>query len=211
MTDAADPAIDQPAGTSRVLTAPNVITLVRLACIPLFLWLLFGLGSRAWAAGLLGVLGATDWVDGFVARRYGQVSELGKVLDPVADRLLLLVGVTAILIDGSAPLWFGVAVLVREVLVAAATLVLAALGARRIDVTWWGKAGTFGLLFAFPFFLASESTVAPEMFRVLAWGCGIPGLILSYVALIRYVPLGVRALREGREARATDGGSRSGH
>jgi cardiolipin synthase len=211
VSDAADPAAASPAATGRILTAPNVITLVRLACIPVFLWLLFGVGSPAWAAGLLGVLGATDWVDGFVARRYGQVSELGKVLDPVADRLLLLVGVTAILIDGSAPVWFGVAVLVREVLVAGATLVLASLGARRIDVTWWGKAGTFGLLFAFPFFLASHSTVAPEMFRVLAWVCGIPGLILSYVALVRYVPLGVQALRDGRGRSAPDGRSPGAH
>lgn len=203
MPEATHPAeVPMPAARSRrVLTAPNVITLVRLACIPVFLWLLFGLGSRAWAAGLLGVLGATDWVDGFVARRYGQVSEVGKILDPVADRLLLLVSVTAILIDGSAPLWFGVAVLVREVLVAGATLTLAAMGARRIDVTWWGKAGTFGLLFAFPFFLASNSSVAPDLFRVLAWACGIPGLVLSYVALFRYVPLAAEALRDGRRGR----------
>ncbi len=75
------------------------------------------------------------------------------MLDPVADRLLFFVGAGAILIDGSVPTWFAVVVLVRETLVAVATLVLAAMGARRIDVTWYGKAGTFGLMFAFPLFL----------------------------------------------------------
>ena len=69
--------------THQLLTLPNIITLVRLACIPIFLWLLFVQDDRASAAWLLGGLGATDWVDGWVARRYGQVSELGKILDPV--------------------------------------------------------------------------------------------------------------------------------
>ena len=76
----------------RILTAPNVITLVRLLCIPIFLWLLFGVHRQTAAAVLLAVLGATDWVDGYVARRYGQVSTFGKVLDPTADRLLVGTG-----------------------------------------------------------------------------------------------------------------------
>ena len=81
---------------------------------------------------------------------------MGKVLDPVADRLLFLVGAGGILIDGSVPTWFAVVVLVREALVGGATLILAALGARRIDVTWFGKAGTFFLMMAFPLFLAER-------------------------------------------------------
>jgi cardiolipin synthase len=190
----------EPSAVSwRVLTVPNVLSLIRLACIPLFLWLLFGREHRAAAAVLLGALGATDWVDGYVARHFGQVTELGKILDPTADRLLLLVGIVAITADGSAPLWFALAAITREVLVAAAALVLAALGARRIDVTWWGKAGTFGLMFAFPLFLAGDSTVGwNDTARVLAWVSGIPGLVFGYYALITYVPLGRRALREGR-------------
>ena len=129
--------------SDRILTIPNVITVVRLACLPVFLWLLFARENRVAAAALLGVLGATDFLDGYIARHFNQVSTVGKVLDPVADRLLFIVGVGAIVIDGSVPVWFAVVVLVREVLVAGATLVLAAMGARRIDVTWWGKAGTF--------------------------------------------------------------------
>jgi cardiolipin synthase len=182
-----------------VLTLPNVITLARLACLPVFLWLLFGKEDRAAAAALLAVLGITDWVDGYLARHMGQVSELGKILDPVADRLLFFVGAGGILIDGSVPAWFAVTVLVRETLVGGATIVLAMLGARRIDVTWFGKAGTFGLMVAFPLFLASHSDLSwADTAGVLAWVAGIPGLALSLYAAVLYVPIARRALREGR-------------
>ncbi len=190
-------------GGGRLLTIPNVISLVRLLCLPVFVYLLFGRDNRAAAAAMLGVLGATDWIDGFIARRYDQVSELGKILDPVADRLLFFVGIGAILIDGTVPVWFAAMVLVREVVVGATTVVLGLLGARRINVTWWGKAGTFGLMVAFPMFLASESTVGwADTARVLAWGAGIPGLVFSYVAWALYLPMGIEALRAGRADRA---------
>ena len=185
--------------TDRILTVPNLITVVRLAMLPVFLWLLFGLEDRAKAAALLAVLGITDFLDGYIARRFDQVSDIGKVLDPVADRLLFFVGVGGILIDGSVPAWFAVAVLVREVLVAGATLALAALGARRIDVTWFGKAGTFFLMIAFPLFLTSESTVGwADTAGTLAWVAGIPGLVLSWYSAALYVPMARAALGEGR-------------
>lgn len=202
------------AGEDRVLTIPNIISLVRLLCLPVFLYLLFVEEDRVAAAVLLGALGATDWVDGYIARRYDQVSAVGKVLDPVADRLLFFVGIGGILVDGSVPVWFAWMVLIREVVVAGTTLVLAALGARRIDVTWYGKAGTFFLMFAFPLFLASNSTVSwADTANVLAWATGIPGLVLSYISWAMYAPLGWKALQEGRADRAAaaaataDGGS----
>jgi cardiolipin synthase len=188
--------------TDRILTIPNVITVVRLAMLPVFLYLLFGLEDRAKAAGLLAVLGVTDFLDGYIARHFNQMSDLGKVLDPVADRLLFFVGVGGILVDGSVPTWFAIAVLVREALVAGATLALAALGARRIDVTWFGKAGTFFLMISFPLFLASESTLGwADLAETLAWIAGIPGLILSWYAAALYVPMARRALDEGRQDR----------
>ena len=134
---------DAAPGEDRILTIPNIISVVRLLCVPVFLWLLFDQENRVAAAGLLAILGATDWVDGYIARHYDQVSNLGKILDPVADRVLLIVGVVAILIDGAAPLGVGSLSLLREGLVAVAVIVLAACGAARIDVTWYGKAGTF--------------------------------------------------------------------
>jgi cardiolipin synthase (CMP-forming) len=188
--------------TRRIVTLPNVITVVRLACLPVFVWLLFGRDHRAAAAWLLAALGATDWVDGYLARHTHQVSDVGKVLDPVADRLLFIVGGGAILIDGAVPLWFAGVVLARELLVGGTTLLLAALGARRIDVTWFGKAGTFLLMMAFPFFLASHSTLGwADTGRTLAWVTGIPGLALSLFAAAGYVPLARRALAEGRAER----------
>jgi len=204
--NAVDRAGDGPSGgaTARagVVTLPNLVTVARLCCLPLFLWLLFGRDDRAAAAWLLAGLGISDWVDGFLARRLGQVSELGKVLDPVADRLLFFVGAGGILIDGSVPTWFAVTVLVRETLVGGATVVLAALGARRIDVTWFGKAGTFGLMIAFPLFLAHHSDLWwADTAGILAWVAGIPGLALSLYAAVLYVPLARRALADGRDAR----------
>ncbi|HEX2038464.1 MAG TPA: CDP-alcohol phosphatidyltransferase family protein [Acidimicrobiales bacterium] len=188
-----------PDGEDRIVTVPNILSVVRLACVPLFLWLLFGRDDRWAAALLLAALGATDWVDGWVARRFGQVSRLGKVLDPTADRILLLVGIGAILVDGSVPAWVAVAALSREAVVAIAALVLAALGATRIDVQWVGKAGTFALMVAFPLFLASEADIGwAGTARVLAWLVAVPGLALSWYAVTAYVPLARRALREGR-------------
>jgi cardiolipin synthase len=194
--------LEHSEGSYRVLTVPNVITLVRLACLPVFLWLLFGLDSRLAAGILLALLGATDFVDGYVARHFHQVSELGKVLDPTADRLLFIVAVGGIMIDGSAPLWFSLAVLVRELLVGGALVVLAAFGMKRFDVSWFGKAGTLALMFSFPAFLVSRSGIDAEgLFRAIAWGFGLPGLVLSWYAAITYIPVMRRSLVEGREGR----------
>lgn len=187
----------------RIVTIPNLISVARLACVPLFCWLLFD-HDRLAAFCLLGALGATDWVDGYIARRFDQGSELGKILDPVADRALLLTAALALIIEGSVPLWVGVAVLTREGIVAAATLSLAAAGARRIDVQWAGKAGTLALMFALPGFLLVEVLhpgAIRDVVHALTWLCTAGGLALGYYALIGYVPLARAALREGRAAR----------
>jgi cardiolipin synthase len=190
---------------SRIVTVPNAISVVRLACAPLLIWLLLGPDEQGIAIALLAILGATDWVDGWIARRYDQGSDLGKVLDPVADRVLLLAAAFALVLEGSVPVAVGAAVLVREALVAIATLVLAAAGAARIDVQWSGKAGTLALMFAFPAFLLADA-MAPgggrDAVLGLAWVFTAGGLLLSYAALGAYVPLARAALRDGRAARA---------
>lgn len=184
------------------MTLPNVITVIRLLCAPLFLYLLFGQHDRYGAAFLLGALGATDWVDGYLARHLHQVSTLGKILDPTADRILLGIAVVGILVDGSVPIVLAVIVLAREVLVAVAVIALAVAGARRIDVQWAGKAGTFGLMLAFPFFLVARSTAGwKDLAHVLAWICVVPGVVLGWYAAITYVPMARQALVEGRSSR----------
>jgi cardiolipin synthase len=189
-------------GLGRIWTAPNAITFVRLLCIPLFVWLLFGAHEQTAAAILLAALGATDWIDGFVARRYHQVSTLGKVIDPVADRALVATAVISILVYGAVPLWFGLATIAREVLVSAMVLLLAALGAARIDVLWVGKAGTFGLMFAYPTFLLGFGNAGwQEPVRIIAWITGIVGLTLAWIAAGSYITPARQALRDGRAAR----------
>lgn len=184
-------------------TIPNLFTLVRLLCLPLFLYLLFGRDNPAGAAWLLGGLGATDWVDGYLARRLGQVSEFGKKFDPTVDRLLLIVALVAIIVDGAAPIWFCVAVLAREVLVgvtiAVATVVF---GMQRFDVTWWGKLATFLLMFAIPgFMLGGSDFPGHEGFQVASWILGIPGLVISWVTAIGYIPRIRAGVAAGRAAR----------
>ena len=179
--------------------------------IPLFLWLLFGDHRQTDAAILLAVLGATDWVDGYVARRFHQVTTLGKVLDPVADRILVGTAVIAVIVHHAVPLWFGVATLAREVLVSGAVLLLAALGAERIDVLWVGKAGTFGLMVSYPIFLVAHGQAGWQSpLEVIAWLCAIPALVLAYIAAASYVPVARRALARGRAARAERGADRRG-
>jgi len=186
----------------RIVTVPNAITLIRLACIPVFLWLLFGAHRQSAAAVLLAVLGATDWIDGFVARRFHQVSTWGKVLDPVADRVLVVTAVIAIVVHGAVPVWFGAATLAREVVVSGAVLLLASLGAARIDVLWVGKAGTFALMFSYPAFLLGDGSAGWQgPVRVIAWVTGIVGLTLAWIAAASYVPVARRALADGRRAR----------
>ena len=191
-------------GDSRVLTVPNVLSVVRLLCVPLFLWLLFGHHphDRYGAGILLGIMGVTDWVAGYVARHFHQVSTLGKVLDPLADRLLVGAALIAVLVDGAVPAWVGVLAVVREVAVAGAALVLAVAGARRIDVQWAGKAGTFGLMVALPLFLVGHSRAGwRHPAETLAWVTALPALCLSYYAAITYIPIARQALADGRRGR----------
>lgn len=183
-----------------IWTIPNAFTLARLLCLPLFLYVLFGRDNQAAAAWMLGALGATDWVDGYLARRLGQVSEFGKVFDPTVDRLLLIVAVTAIVIDGAMPVWVAVVIVGREVLVgsmmAIATVVYKM---PRIDVSWWGKCATFLLMFAVPGFLMGASDFPGAAgFEVAAWILAIPGMILSVWTGVAYVPKVRAAIAAGR-------------
>ena len=160
--------------TTRVWTIPNLISVapprVRARCSS-------GCSgartSRSPRRGLLAVLGATDWVDGYIARHFDQGSELGKILDPTADRVLLVAAAVALLVADlpvavDIVIWL---VLIREVIVAAATIALALAGARRIDVVWAGKAGTLALMFALPMFLGADA-IDPGFWRAFVWFAG---------------------------------------
>ncbi len=189
-------------------TVPNLISVLPRPGIPVFLWLLLGEDKPLEAGILFAVLGATDWVDGYIARHFDQGSEIGKILDPVSDRIMLIAGALGLIISGDVPVWIGVLVLAREAALSVVTLVLAAAGARRIDVQWVGKAGTLALMFAFPLFvLVNEMNPSGgrDVIELITWCFAIGGLILSYYAAARYIPLARTALREGREAREAHG------
>lgn len=186
-----------------LLTIPNLITLLRLCCLPIFLWLLFSKGDRVQAAILLSVLGATDWCDGYIARNFNQTSDFGKLFDPTADRILFFVAIGAIIADGSAPAWFCWIVLAREVVVAGITVVLTLRGVKPVDVTWFGKAATLCLMFAFPLWMGGSSTLSvASAMTAVAWCFAVPGLALSFYAAAAYVPKWRANLAEARAATA---------
>ncbi|MGH9063877.1 MAG: CDP-alcohol phosphatidyltransferase family protein [Acidimicrobiales bacterium] len=187
--------VSREAGQAGVWTVPNLLSAGRLACVPVFLWLLFGTTDSVAAASLLAFLGCTDWVDGYVARRFGQVSTVGKVLDPTADRALLAAGAIGGVVYGAVPLWVFAVVVARELLVSASALVLALRGAARIDVIWLGKAGTFALMVALPLFLFGHSWLSWRQYpEDVAWAFTIPGIALAWLAAANYVPRARRAL-----------------
>lgn len=190
------------ADLGRVLTWPNAVTVVRLAALPVYVWLLFTTNHELAAGLLLGTLGASDWIDGFLARRLHQVTTLGKVLDPVADRALVFTGVVTVALNGAVPWWFASLTLARELVVSVAVLSLAALGSARIDVLWVGKAGTFGLMTAYPLLLIAHG---PQGWQAdlhdAAWPIGWIGLALAWFAAASYVSPAREALARGRRAR----------
>jgi cardiolipin synthase len=189
------------------LTWANLVTVLRLALLPAFVWLLFETDHRAESAWLLAFLGATDWIDGYLARRLSQVSEIGKIIDPVADRILVISGLLAVAAAGGVPWWFAVVTLVRELIVSLLTLVLASLGATRIDVLWWGKVSTFFLMVSFPLFLLTTNphhgalATWQHVVRDATWVVGVLGLGLSWIVLFGYVRPALSALRAGRQGR----------
>ena len=191
-------------GAGRVLTVPNAFTAVRLLCIPVFVAELGRPHRAGWlaAAYLLAALGATDWVDGQLARRLHQVSNVGKVLDPLADRLLLVVATVSIIAVGAIPLWVAVVAIGREAVVAAGFVIVAGLGGQRMDVARAGKAATFGLMVALPLFLVGHSHAGwRHGAESAAWIVVVPTLCIGWYAVVAYVPKASAAIADGRRER----------
>jgi len=190
-------------GPKGIATLPNLITLVRLLMLPVFVVMLLVNEQRAGAALLLGVLGMTDWVDGWVARTFNQTSQFGMVFDPFVDRALFVVGTGSVLMDGGVPVWFCVSILFREVFVGLMMLAATMFGMKRFAVSIWGKRYTFLLMTSVPLLLLGASThVTADAARVGGWVLGIPGLIMSYIVGVLYIPVVLQNVRAGRAERA---------
>jgi len=167
------------------LTLPNLVSVVRLLLVPLFVWLV-AVDEIGWAGILLGFIGATDWIDGYLARRLDQVSEVGKFLDPLADRLAVFVAVIAGLVTGILPAWFAWALIVREFLIGAGALYGWFRGVTKLDVRWLGKAATLGLYLAITGFYLAEGFDLPWM-RWLSLIGGTVALLLYWIVAFQYV------------------------
>jgi cardiolipin synthase (CMP-forming) len=180
--------MSEPAQTDRVLTIPNVISFLRIALIPLFVALIVDPNTRRAGLVLFVVVVATDWVDGALARATGQVSDLGKVLDPVADRLAIAAGLIALVVADAFPLWAALLILVRDVAVLIAGLVLLSRRRARIEVRHLGKVATFALMTAIAC-IAWGSLGYPLAPAALAcgWAFYAVGIVEYYVATVLYV------------------------
>jgi cardiolipin synthase len=180
-----------------MLTVPNLISLIRLALVPVFLWLLIGADEPVAGGLLLGFIGATDWVDGYLARRLNQVSEVGKILDPLADRIAVAAGLIAGLVTGYLPAWFAWLLIVREALVAIGAAVVALMGHTSIAVRRVGKLATLLLYTAVAWFFVGASWSGG---LVIGWVTGIPGLILYYAVAVQYARDAAAAIAARRQA-----------
>lgn len=183
----------------RVFTIPNLITFTRMALIPLFAWVFLTEDNDPFALGLLVVIGSTDWVDGFVARRTGQVSKLGKLIDPVADRMAIVVVLLSLVFRDAVAVPIAVALLLRDLIVSIVFPVLEARGFPRIPVNWTGKTATAfiftGMAFAAAGVLDSVSDFAQPASAALL----LAGAVLYWLAGFLYV----REIRRVMAARGT--------
>jgi cardiolipin synthase len=192
--------------TDRILTIPNGISAARLAGVPVFLWLVLGPRTATadyWAVGLLIVAGLSDWLDGKIARALNQMSKLGQLLDPAADRLYIAATLVALAVRNIIPWWLVAVLAVRELIVGIALEVLrrrTRIGGLQVSLV--GKAATLCLLYAFPLlFLGDHPGWGGTVARVIGWAFAIWGTALYWQSALLYL-VQVRGLL-GRERRGT--------
>ncbi len=164
---------------SAVLTVPNLLSFSRLLGVPLFLWLLLGPHADALALLVLVISGITDWADGVLARRWNQMSRLGALLDPVADRLYILATLVGLVLRHVIPLWLAVLIIGRDLVLTGTLPALRRRGLTGLPVHYLGKAATFNLLYAFPLLLLGShpgtlsSIAKPIAWAFTIWGTGL--------------------------------------
>jgi cardiolipin synthase (CMP-forming) len=180
-------ALEHEATPRRIATVPNILSAIRILLIPGFVVLLARPGTQLAGFLLMGLVVSTDWVDGAIARRTGQVTELGKLLDPLADRLAMGAAIVTLVVVDLLPLWAAAVILVRDVVVLAAAVWLAATRGPRIDVRPIGKYATFTLMAAIPAIgWGNASLPLDDMFLVFGWTWFSVGAIEYYVAGVAY-------------------------
>ncbi|MGY4720734.1 CDP-alcohol phosphatidyltransferase family protein [Naumannella cuiyingiana] len=183
-------------------TAPNVLSMVRLAGVGVFLWVLLVPRADLLAVAVLAAAGVTDWLDGWLARRLGQVTRLGQLLDPIADRLYILAIVVGLAARGVIPWWLVAILIARDVMLVLVVPLLGGRGYRPLPVHFLGKAATFCLLYAFPLVLlgSGEVPIVPDGWavaaRIVGWAFALWGTGLYWWAGLLYVAQARMLLRE---------------
>jgi CDP-diacylglycerol--glycerol-3-phosphate 3-phosphatidyltransferase len=185
------------APTDRVLTVPNVLSAARLVLIVVFVYLLLGTHAYGWAVAVLMISGASDWLDGKLARLLNQYTRLGELLDPAVDRLYMVVVPISFAIAGLVPWWIIVVLIVRDGLLAAMLPVLRSRGLSALPVTYIGKAATFALMSAFPLILLGQwDALWSRVIGDIGWAFLIWGIGMYLWAFVLYVIQLVLVVRE---------------
>jgi len=187
--------------TDRILTIPNILSFARLLGVPVFLWLILVPQADGWAFVLLAISAVTDWLDGKIARATGQISRLGQLLDPLADRAYIAAALLGLAIRGIIPWWLVVVLLARDLVLAVVLVLLKRRGITGLPVHFLGKAATFCLLYALPILLlgaaaTGEALTFADAARVLGWAFAIWGTALYWWAGLLYLEQARRILRD---------------
>jgi cardiolipin synthase len=186
--------------TDRILTIPNMLSFLRILGVPLFLWLVLVPEADGWAVALLMVSGFTDWLDGTIARATGQISRLGQLLDPIADRLYIAATLLGLAIRAIIPWWLVIALLGRDLVLAVVLAVLKRRGITGLPVHFLGKAATFCLLIGFPLLLLGAAATGTgvsvaDVSRAVGWAFAIWGTALYWWAGVLYLVQARQILR----------------
>lgn len=167
-----------------IVTIPNIITVVRFLGTPLFVWLVLGPREYGWAVFVLAMMGCTDWIDGFVARKLNQTSRLGRIMDPLADRVALVAVTITLVIAAILPLWLLLLLLIPDVVLLAATLYLFR-GDADLKVTMLGKTRTAALMIGTPMLLLAKA-LDSDFTTVLAWVFLGSAMVMHVIAFSQY-------------------------
>lgn len=172
-----------------VWTVPNLLSVLRLLTIPLFVWLVLGPQEDGLAALVLFLGGATDFFDGMLARRWDQVSRIGQLLDPIADRLSTLAVLIVFLVRGIVPWWFVALLVGRDVILSIQMARLKSHGVTGLPVNFVGKAATFNLMLSFPLLIwgAAPDSGIEDVARVLGWALALWGAGLYLYSALLYL------------------------
>lgn len=182
--------------TDRVLTVPNILTVARLILVVAFAWLILGPGAELWAAVVLIIAAITDYLDGFIARRWHQVSRIGQILDPLVDRVTVLAVLIVLGLSEILPWWLVLLIIARDVVLLALVPALRSRGLFALPVHYLGKVATFLLFASFPLLLIGTGNAAwQSLADAIGWGLLVWGVGLYWYGAVLYIEQAVRVLR----------------